>query len=190
MMVKSDNETVFFMVGIFLSIDRKLQLFRYFIHLESWKRKNWKTKHIHLYIIWLCVWLQSNCNCICICMAGQLSKCCSSTPALSASKFHHESSCFSNKFIVIPKKSHSSRWVSKICSRNHQRKHFELKYSNGYPLNAVAFQNGNLSWFSFFLSFFYLYSWCLSCLVSAYIDNQNERIKCILQFDKLDKVNC
>uniref|UniRef100_A0A2P2LJD5 Glucose-6-phosphate 1-dehydrogenase n=1 Tax=Rhizophora mucronata TaxID=61149 RepID=A0A2P2LJD5_RHIMU len=47
-----------------------------------------------------------------------------------------------SRLIVVPRKSGFSTWVSRIHSRIHGKKHFQLKSSNGRPLNAVSLQDG------------------------------------------------
>uniref|UniRef100_A0A2P2LJD4 Glucose-6-phosphate 1-dehydrogenase n=1 Tax=Rhizophora mucronata TaxID=61149 RepID=A0A2P2LJD4_RHIMU len=46
-----------------------------------------------------------------------------------------------SRLIVVPRKSGFSTWVSRIHSRIHGKKHFQLKSSNGRPLNAVSLQD-------------------------------------------------
>ncbi|XP_059449092.1 glucose-6-phosphate 1-dehydrogenase, chloroplastic-like isoform X2 [Corylus avellana] len=47
----------------------------------------------------------------------------------------------SSRFIIVPRKPHSSSWVSLIHPRIRARNHFQLKSSNGHPLNAVSLQD-------------------------------------------------
>ncbi|KAH9745308.1 glucose-6-phosphate 1-dehydrogenase 1 [Citrus sinensis] len=61
------------------------------------------------------------------------------SPCSSSSK-HYKTQLFSD-FIVVPRKSCFSTWVSQVQSRIHARKHFQLKSSNGHPLNAVSLQD-------------------------------------------------
>ncbi|KAK9222687.1 hypothetical protein WN944_011123 [Citrus x changshan-huyou] len=58
----------------------------------------------------------------------------------SSSLKHYKTQLFSD-FIVVPRKSCFSTWVSHVQSRIHARKHFQLKSSNGHPLNAVSLQD-------------------------------------------------
>ncbi|KAL9453843.1 hypothetical protein AB3S75_009451 [Citrus x aurantiifolia] len=58
----------------------------------------------------------------------------------SSSLKHYKTQLFSD-FIVVPRKSCFSTWVSQVQSRIHARKHFQLKSSNGHPLNAVSLQD-------------------------------------------------
>lgn len=81
------------------------------------------------------------------CMARQLqfSSCSSSSSAaFSRCAFHRETFCYSRKFTVSPRRIHSLNWVSGVCDKIQQRKHFELMSSNGYSLNAVSLQDGEL----------------------------------------------
>ncbi|GAY64463.1 hypothetical protein CUMW_233800 [Citrus unshiu] len=58
----------------------------------------------------------------------------------SSSLKHYKTQLFSD-FIVVPRKSCFSTWVSQVQSRIHARKHFQLKSSNGHPLNTVSLQD-------------------------------------------------
>ncbi|XP_024026325.1 glucose-6-phosphate 1-dehydrogenase, chloroplastic [Morus notabilis] len=70
-------------------------------------------------------------------MASQLGSCSAST-----SLRKNETTLFS-KFIIFPRNKHFSfSSVSQIGTRKHGRKHFELKSSNGHPLNAVSSHDG------------------------------------------------
>ncbi|KAL6287182.1 hypothetical protein ACE6H2_011572 [Prunus campanulata] len=74
-------------------------------------------------------------------MATYLSPCSSSSTSSTPSSFKNETPQFS-KFITLLREAHSSsRWVSQICLRTPARKHFQLKSSNGHPLNAVSFND-------------------------------------------------
>ncbi|CAL9013545.1 unnamed protein product [Prunus brigantina] len=74
-------------------------------------------------------------------MATYLSPCSSSSTSSTPSSFKNEKPQFS-KFITSLREAHSSsRWVSQICLRTPARKHFQLKSSNGHPLNAVSFND-------------------------------------------------
>ncbi|KAL7216442.1 hypothetical protein ACSBR1_028392 [Camellia fascicularis] len=74
-------------------------------------------------------------------MATQFSPCSSSSSTFSTSSFKHKTH-LCTKFIIVPSRTYSSKWVSQIRSRIHSRKHFELNSSNGYPLNAVSLHDG------------------------------------------------
>ncbi|GAY64486.1 hypothetical protein CUMW_233950 [Citrus unshiu] len=56
---------------------------------------------------------------------------------------HYKTQLFSD-FIVVPRKYFFSAWVSQVQSRIHARKHFQLKSSNGHPLNAVSLQDSEI----------------------------------------------
>ncbi|CAN6574105.1 unnamed protein product [Malus baccata var. baccata] len=71
-------------------------------------------------------------------MATHLSTCSSSSASFPPSSFKNQTPHFI-KFITLLRESHSSRWVSQIPLRILARKHFQLKSSNGHPLNAVSF---------------------------------------------------
>ncbi|KAJ4730218.1 glucose-6-phosphate dehydrogenase 1 [Melia azedarach] len=58
----------------------------------------------------------------------------------SSSLKHHETQLFS-EFVVVPRKSSFSTWVSQVQSRIQARKRFQLKSSNGYPLHAISLQD-------------------------------------------------
>ncbi|XP_059661248.1 glucose-6-phosphate 1-dehydrogenase, chloroplastic-like isoform X2 [Cornus florida] len=73
-------------------------------------------------------------------MARQFSPCSSSSTPISPSSFKNERH-LSRKVFTVPTKTCSSTWVSQIRSRIQSRKQFELKSSNGYPLNAVSSQD-------------------------------------------------
>ncbi|KAL3506674.1 hypothetical protein ACH5RR_032056 [Cinchona calisaya] len=79
-------------------------------------------------------------------MAVHVSPCSSSSSStLSTSSFdHYTSSYFCKQVNSIPYRIHSPKWGSKIFSRIHQRNNFDLNSSNGYPLNAVSWQNGSM----------------------------------------------
>ncbi|KAF5948519.1 hypothetical protein HYC85_014476 [Camellia sinensis] len=74
-------------------------------------------------------------------MATQFSPCSSSSSTFSTSSFKHKTH-LCTKFIIVPARTYSSKWVSQIRSRIHSRKHFEFNSSNGYPLNAVSLHDG------------------------------------------------
>lgn len=76
-------------------------------------------------------------------MAKQLTPRSSSSTELPAPRFLHENPHFSKPVTIITKRSRFSKWAFRICCRTNQRKHFEIKSSNGYPLNAVPSQNGS-----------------------------------------------
>ncbi|XP_044493462.1 glucose-6-phosphate 1-dehydrogenase, chloroplastic-like [Mangifera indica] len=67
-------------------------------------------------------------------MATHLSPC--------SSSFEHETQQLVSRFVFVPRKCCFSTWVSQIQPRTHARKRFQLKSSNGYPLNAVSLQDG------------------------------------------------
>ncbi|XP_015900790.3 glucose-6-phosphate 1-dehydrogenase, chloroplastic isoform X1 [Ziziphus jujuba] len=70
--------------------------------------------------------------------ASSLSSSTSFTPSL----FKNETPRLS-KFFILPGKSHSSLWVSQVGSTTTlARKHFQLKSSNGHPLDAVSSHDG------------------------------------------------
>ncbi|XP_068335000.1 glucose-6-phosphate 1-dehydrogenase, chloroplastic-like [Pyrus communis] len=73
-------------------------------------------------------------------MATHLSTCSSSSTSFPPSSFKNQTPHFI-KFITLLRESHSSRWVSQIPLRIPARKHFQLKSSNGHPLNAVSFND-------------------------------------------------
>ncbi|KAI3695371.1 hypothetical protein L1987_78368 [Smallanthus sonchifolius] len=74
-------------------------------------------------------------------MATQISPCSSSSTTFSPSSLNQEP--FSSaKLVNFSRKSSPSRWVFKIHSRINPKNQFELKSSNGYPLNAVSLQDG------------------------------------------------
>ncbi|KAL4555369.1 hypothetical protein LXL04_037987 [Taraxacum kok-saghyz] len=73
-------------------------------------------------------------------MATQISPCSSSSTTFSPSSLNQET--FSSaKFFNFSRKSSPSKWAFKISPKNQ----FELKSSNGYPLNAVSLHDGKLS---------------------------------------------
>lgn len=79
-------------------------------------------------------------------MASQLGSCSSTSSSSSTflSSLKNETTLL-RKFIIFPPKKqyyYSSSWVSQIGPRKHGRKHFELKSSNGHPLNAVSSHDG------------------------------------------------
>lgn len=80
-----------------------------------------------------------------MCMATQLGACssasCSSSTSLTPCSFKNETAQFT-KFVIFPRKKLSFSWVSKIGSRFPARDHFQLKSSNGHPLNAVSSHDG------------------------------------------------
>ncbi|XP_004303563.1 PREDICTED: glucose-6-phosphate 1-dehydrogenase, chloroplastic [Fragaria vesca subsp. vesca] len=72
-------------------------------------------------------------------MAAHLSPCSSSSTSFTPSSFKNKTTHFA-KFITLLGEGHSSRWVSRIRPRNQ----FQLKSSNGHPLNALSFHgDGN-----------------------------------------------
>lgn len=73
-------------------------------------------------------------------MATHLNSCASSSTTFTPSSFKNETH-LSNRFIILPRKPHSFLWVSQIRLRIRARKHFQLKSSNGHPLNAVSLQD-------------------------------------------------
>ncbi|KAK9075519.1 hypothetical protein SSX86_003843 [Deinandra increscens subsp. villosa] len=73
-------------------------------------------------------------------MATQINPCCSSSTTFSPSSLNQET-FFSAKLFNFSRKSSPSRWVFKIHSRINPKNQFELKSSNGYPLNAVSLQD-------------------------------------------------
>ena len=76
------------------------------------------------------------------CMATHLNSCASSSSTtFTPSSFKNETH-LSNRFVILPRKPHSFSWVSQIRLRIRARKHFQLKSSNGHPLNAVSLQDG------------------------------------------------
>lgn len=79
------------------------------------------------------------------CMAKQLGYCSSSSSTtFSPSPFKNQRYHFT-KFNTLPTRTCLSKWFYQIRSIIHPRDHFQLKTSNGYPLNAVSFQDGELS---------------------------------------------
>ncbi|KAI3769550.1 hypothetical protein L6452_00658 [Arctium lappa] len=74
-------------------------------------------------------------------MATQINPCSSSSTTFPPSSLNQET--FSSaKFFNFSTKSSPSRWVFKIHSRINPKNQFELKSSNGYPLNAISLQDG------------------------------------------------
>lgn len=73
-------------------------------------------------------------------MARQFGHCSSSSTTLSPSSFKNETH-FSKKIAIVPTRTCLSKWVPQIHSRIQPRKDFELKFSNGHPLNAVSLQD-------------------------------------------------
>ncbi|CAI9261697.1 unnamed protein product [Lactuca saligna] len=74
-------------------------------------------------------------------MATQINPCCSSSTTFSPSSLNQKA--FSSaKFFNFSRKSSPSRWVFKIHSRISPKNQFELKSSNGYPLNAISLHDG------------------------------------------------
>ncbi|XP_062009263.1 glucose-6-phosphate 1-dehydrogenase, chloroplastic-like isoform X1 [Rosa rugosa] len=72
-------------------------------------------------------------------MAAHLSPCSSSSALFTPSSLKNKTTHFT-KFITLIREGHSSRWVSQIRPRNR----FQLKSSNGHPLNALSFHgDGN-----------------------------------------------
>ncbi|KAL0287853.1 UNVERIFIED_CONTAM: Glucose-6-phosphate 1-dehydrogenase, chloroplastic [Sesamum angustifolium] len=74
-------------------------------------------------------------------MAKLLSNSCSHSSSATFSSLHNERLCYSGKLNVLPSVSHFSEWAPKIPARIQFKSHFELKSSNGYPLNAVSLQD-------------------------------------------------
>ncbi|KAL6137051.1 hypothetical protein ACLB2K_062346 [Fragaria x ananassa] len=66
-------------------------------------------------------------------MATHLSSCSSSSISFTPSSFKNKTTHFT-KFITLLGEGHSARWVSRIRPRNQ----FQLKSSNGHPLNALS----------------------------------------------------
>lgn len=77
----------------------------------------------------------------------------------SSSLKHHETQLFS-EFVVVPRKSSFSTWVSQVQSRIQARKRFQLKSSNGYPLHAISLQDSE-----FFVLL--LLSFLVACFISV-----------------------
>lgn len=75
-------------------------------------------------------------------MARQFSPCSSSSTTFSPCSLKHETLLAAKSF-TVHSKTHFSKWVLKIQSRTHSRKHFELNSSNGYPLKAVSWEDGS-----------------------------------------------
>ncbi|KAJ0500347.1 putative glucose-6-phosphate dehydrogenase (NADP(+)) [Helianthus annuus] len=75
-------------------------------------------------------------------MATQISPCCSSSTTFSSSSLNQEPPFSSAKLFNFSTKSSTSRWAFKIHSRIDPKNHFNLKSTNGYPLNAVSLQDG------------------------------------------------
>ncbi|KAF5780572.1 putative glucose-6-phosphate dehydrogenase (NADP(+)) [Helianthus annuus] len=75
-------------------------------------------------------------------MATQISPCCSSSTTFSSSSLNQEPPFASAKLFNFSTKSSTSRWAFKIHSRTDPKNHFNLKSTNGYPLNAVSLQDG------------------------------------------------
>ncbi|CAH2068773.1 unnamed protein product [Thlaspi arvense] len=74
-------------------------------------------------------------------MARQFSSCSSSSATFSTSSFRNETHLYT-KFTIVQTRTYSSTWVSQVRSRIYSGKHFVLKSSNGYPVNAVSLQDG------------------------------------------------
>lgn len=74
-------------------------------------------------------------------MATQISPCSSSSTTFSPSSLNREKFS-SSKLLNFSRKSSPSRWVFKVHSRLGPKNQFELKSSNGYPLNAISLQDG------------------------------------------------
>ncbi|KAG5545798.1 hypothetical protein RHGRI_018080 [Rhododendron griersonianum] len=77
-------------------------------------------------------------------MATQFSPCSSFSAAnfSTSPSFKNETQSYLTKSVIYPTRICYSKWVPQICSRFHARKHFELNSVNGFPLNAVSFQDG------------------------------------------------
>ncbi|KAJ0733354.1 putative glucose-6-phosphate dehydrogenase (NADP(+)) [Helianthus annuus] len=75
-------------------------------------------------------------------MATQISPCCSSSTTFSSSSLNQEPPFSSAKLFNFSTKASTSRWAFKIHSRIDPKNHFNLKSTNGYPLNAVSLQDG------------------------------------------------
>ncbi|KAK0589927.1 hypothetical protein LWI29_020320 [Acer saccharum] len=69
-------------------------------------------------------------------MATHLSPCSSSSLKQQETKL-----LLSSRFIAVPRRCCFSTWVQ-FQPRIHSRNHFQLKSSNGHPLNAVSLQDG------------------------------------------------
>lgn len=105
------------------------------------------------------------------CMAMHLNSCSSSSYSSSTS-FTHSSfkngTHLSSRLIIVPRKQHSSIWVSPIRPRIRARKHFQLKSSNGHPLNAVSLQDGSV--FGFSIEFYYpIFFFVLNCQLISFL---------------------
>lgn len=74
-------------------------------------------------------------------MAAHLSPCSSSSTSFTPSSFKNKTAQFS-KFITLIREGHSPKWVSQIRPRIHPRNGFQLKSSNGHPLDAVSCHGG------------------------------------------------
>lgn len=77
-------------------------------------------------------------------MQLRLNPCSSSSAATSPSTLHNGAPYFCKKFNFLPFRTQPLNWVSGIYSRIQPRKHFEVFSSNGFPLNAVSVQDGEL----------------------------------------------
>ncbi|KAL6135121.1 hypothetical protein ACLB2K_067349 [Fragaria x ananassa] len=66
-------------------------------------------------------------------MAAHLSPCSSSSTSFTPSSLKNKTTHFA-KFITLLGEGHSARWVARIRPRNQ----FQLKSSNGHPLNAMS----------------------------------------------------
>ncbi|KAL0445027.1 UNVERIFIED_CONTAM: Glucose-6-phosphate 1-dehydrogenase, chloroplastic [Sesamum latifolium] len=74
-------------------------------------------------------------------MAKVLSNSCSHSASVTFSSLHNQRLCYSGTLNVLPSVCHFSKWAPKILARIQFRSHFELKSSNGCPLNAVSLQD-------------------------------------------------
>lgn len=96
-------------------------------------------------------------------MAKLLGNLCCHSSSTTFSYFHNESLCSSRKLTAFTNLGHFSKWVPKNFARLQLRPDFELRSSNGYPLNAVSLQDGMIV--SLFLESCLVNHLSKSCLV-------------------------
>lgn len=75
-------------------------------------------------------------------MEKLLSNPCCHSSSTTFSCFYNESLCSSTKLPALPVLGKFSKWAPKNFARIQLRSCFELRSSNGYPLNAVSLQDG------------------------------------------------
>ncbi|KAL9144882.1 hypothetical protein ABFS82_13G004200 [Erythranthe guttata] len=78
-------------------------------------------------------------------MAKLLSNPCRNSSPATFSSYHNDNNyknlCCSRKINALPSITHFSKWAPRILARIQTRRRFELRSSNGYPLNAVSLQD-------------------------------------------------